>query len=133
MACTGNTATLTDGTWVGSLTTIGGLSQSVPALDNSDLSTTQYMTKCRGDLIELGGIDCDINWDQDDPPPILNATGDWVLTFPIPEGKSAGAIVSGAGFITESSGATLANNEVQTGSFQLQFDGTDIAFTPSAP
>ena len=135
MGCTGNSAMLTDGSWTAAvnITTIGGLTKSVPALDQSTLATEDYAVMCRGDLITLGPIDCAILWDQDNEPPIEQGEVPWTLTFPTPTGKSQGATLVGTAFITESTGPDLTNNELQEGSFQLQFKGDDLVTTPSAP
>jgi len=121
MADTGNGATLTNATesWTSACVTIGAMTTSIPALDSSDLSTTTYAKKTRGDLVDIGPIECTLIWDQDTRPPLpgVSASSEWILTFP------GSQTVSGTGFLTEVSGAELANNQVQIGSFTLQFDG----------
>lgn len=127
MACTGNLSTISNGTFAGTVTRIGGLSLNRLALDNSDLSTATWATMCQGDLITSDPVDIGLLWDAltaNALPPIENAEETWTITRP-----DLTTIV-GPGFIVNSTSGELANNELQEGSMQLQFSGALTFGTP---
>ena len=101
---------------------IGGFTQSIPALDDSDLSNTTYTSKVRGDLIDYGPIECTIYYDPDTPPAITTAAQSWVLTFPAHQTHSVAAKITGTGFLTEVGSPELINNELMMGTVTLQWD-----------
>jgi len=129
MAQTGNTGTLANaGGWVGAFIRIGELTDSMPALDDSDLSNTAVNTKTRGDLIELEPITCEVFYDPEDPPPLI-ISEQWIVTFPFP----TGATIVGSGFLTETTTPELVNNQLMIANLALQFDGITgpIFITPT--
>jgi hypothetical protein len=102
---------------------IGGYTQSIPALDDTDLSNATYHSKVRGDLIDIGPIECTIFYDPDTPPAITTVAQSWVLSFPAHQTHTVPAKITGTGFITESGSPELVNNELMMGTFTLQWDG----------
>ena len=102
---------------------IGGYTQTMPALDDTDLSNTTYHSKVRGDLIDLGPIECTIFYYPDTVIEIDEAAQSWVLTFPAHQTLTVPAKITGTGFITETSSPELVNNELMMGTFTFQWDG----------
>ena len=129
MACTGNGATLTNGTWTGKITRIGGFGQTREAIPDSDLSTTGYATNCEGDLITIEPLDVDLIWDAAAValPPIGTDSETWTLTRP------DGSTIVWPAFVTSSVSSELANNELQEGSMQLTYTNGDITFGAPTP
>jgi len=118
-AQTGNGTTLvlaTDGT-IGSIISMSGLSEDLPALDDTDLDTTSYMEMIPGDLMSLEPISVSVYWDGSSVPP----TPGTVQTITITDSNSN--TLSGTGFITNRSGPTHENNERLVGEITMQFDG----------
>lgn len=136
MAQTGNLATISFATsgFTAKYTEIGTPNESVPVLDDSDLSLPagSYATKVPGDLIDHGPINCKFWFDIDARPPIR--TEETVtITFPKKSTQTNGGTISGKAFITERTGPTLANNQLQSGEFNLQFTGkVGPTYTPGS-
>ena len=103
---------------MGAFVRIGGLTQTMPDLDDSDLGNTTLHSRRRGDLIDLQPIECEVYYDPDDPPPFI-ASEQWIITFPFPSGST----IVGTGFLTEDSSPELINNELMMATLSLQFDG----------
>ena len=124
---TGNQTTITFATtsWSGRVRRIGGLEENLPVLDDDDLSTTNHMRYCPGDLIEISPITIEFYWDPDTPPPIGSSQQPETVTiaYPLLSGQSTAAALAGSAFINNVTGGDLANNERSIGTLQLQFDG----------
>lgn len=139
MADTGNTATVTFGT--SSLTvafdrvTIG--SETREALEDSDLTTTNYMTYLPADLRTPPIITFSYFFDQSDTsfPSGGAAAETLTVTFPLKSGETSAATFTATGFIIDPHGdIEIANNELMKGTLQFQCDGktTDPTFTAGA-
>lgn len=116
---TGNGATIAFGTsgFTAAYIEIGGLNESRPVLNKSSLSTTGHEEYCPGDLLSIDGVNCRFFWDPTSQPPVTAAVETVTITLP------NGTTLSGTAFISSRSGASLANNQLMTGEFTLQFDG----------
>lgn len=102
---------------------IDGLEETLEALQDSDLSTTNYHTMCPADLKEISPMTAAIRWEQDDVPPIDGTVGLITLSYQLESGESTPATLTGTGFITGRTSPNLANNEIAEGSITFQFDG----------
>ena len=108
------------------IVSIDGLEETLEALQDSDLSTTNYHTMCPADLKEISPMTAVIRWEQNDVAPLSNAfanIGLITLTYALEEGESTAATLKGTGFITGRTSPNLANNEIAEGSITFQFDG----------
>ena len=102
---------------------IDGLEETLEALQDSDLSTTNYHTMCPADLKEISPVTAAIRWEQDNVAPIAGGVGLITLTYQLEDGESIPATLKGTGFITGRTSPSLANNEIAEGSITFQFDG----------
>ena len=130
---TGNGATLAFGTsgFTPLVLSIDGLDETLAALDDSTLATTNYRTMCPGDLIEMAPFTVAIRWEQDDLPPLNVVAETITLTYALESGESSGATLIATGFLTGRTGPSLANDEIAEASIAIQFDGkTEPAYTP---
>lgn len=134
MADTGNTTTVTFGTTSFAPTinsiTVGEMTRE--ALDDSHLGTTGQMTKIASDLIDAGGFEMEIQWDQSAGtfPPITTAAETITINFPLKSGEATRATLAGTGFITSVSGPNIANGEIMVATIGVTWDGkTEAAYT----
>lgn len=120
----GNSTTLVFGTssFTPVLVSADGLEETLEALQDSDLSTTNYHTMAPADLKEISPLTCAIRWENGDVPPI-GTVEPITFTFPLESGQTVGATLAGTGFISGRTGPNLANNEIAEGSITIQFDG----------
>jgi hypothetical protein len=131
----GNGAAFTFGTsgFTPLAVSIDGLEETLEALQDSDLSTTNYHTMCPADLIEISPFTAEIRWEQGDIPP-LGTVELITLTYQLETGESVAATLTGTGFLTSRVGPNLANNEISSGSITIQLDGksTEPTYTPGS-
>lgn len=120
----GNGATLTFATsgFTPLVVSMDGLEETLEALQDSDLSTTNYHTMCPADLKEIAPFTAEIRWEQDDIPP-LGTVELITLTYQLESGESVAATLTGTGFMTSRTSPALANNEIAAGSIAIQLDG----------
>jgi hypothetical protein len=119
---TGNQATLTWASYDGRIRRIGGLVETLEALDDSDLSTTNYEESLPADLIVLEPQDYDIFFDPNDPP-TFDGAGAITVTWPDWTGSATPMTLGGSGFLVQRTWGDLANNELNLGGFQIKWDG----------
>ena len=128
-ADTGHLATLVNATgpWASSIRSIGGMTLSIPALDDTDLANATYQSKIRGDLIDIGPIEVECYYEPDSPPPIELTPEIWILSFPkYVAGWATPPLITGTAFITEMSTPELVTNQIMMSTFSLQFDGQTV-------
>ena len=132
----GNGATITFATsgFTPLLVTIDGLEQTLEALQDSTLATTNVHTYCPADLSEISPMSATIRWEQDDVPPLDGTIELITITYQLESGESTAATLAGSGFITGRRSPDLANNEIAEGTFTLMFDGkaTEPTYTPGS-
>ena len=121
---TGNSATIAFATsgFTPTIVSIDGLEETLEALENSNLSTTNYKTMVPADLKDISPVTVAIRWDNGDIPP-LGTVELMTTTFPLESGESVAATFTATGFLTARSGPNLANNEIASGSITIQYDG----------
>lgn len=125
----GTGASITFGTsgFTANITAINGQPITRPAIKTSHLGTTTADTFIPGDLYDPGGVQCEIQFDPDDFPPVSGAVETITVTFPLGAGGSVAAKWAFSGFMTDFSyGVPL--EELMTGSFTLKASG---AITPT--
>ena len=118
-AKTGNGSTIVFATsgFTGAYVEIGGLAQSLPVLNSSDLSTSGDEEYQPGDLRSSEPLTCQIYWNPDSPPPLNRVVETVTITFP------GGATLAVTAFIAGRTSPSLANNQLFQGEFTLQFNG----------
>ena len=102
---------------------IDGLEETLEALQDSDLSTTNFHTMCPADLKEISPVTAAIRWAQGNVVPMTGAVGLITLSYQLEDGESTPAALTGTGFITGRTSPSLANNEIAEGSLTFQLDG----------
>lgn len=124
----GNGTSITFGTssWAGQFTAVRRSGETRPSIKTSDLSTTIADTFIPGDLIDRGSLECDIQYDFDDPPPTNSVPETITLTAPVPSGLTNGATISGTGFITDHD-LDIPMDDLMTGSITIKWSG-DVTF-----
>ena len=123
MADTGNGATLTRSGMTVDITSISIGEQRIDVLDKSLLSTTGYAEKVSADLADAGSITVEYLYDAADVALTLGGTAvSTVVTFPLASGTVA-ANITGTAIITSLKYPDLANNELQTASVEITWDG----------
>ena len=130
---TGNGGTITFGSsgWSGQFTAIRRSGETRPSIDTTNLATTTARTFIPADLVDRGSIECDIQYDPDEPPPITSAAETITLTFPIPSGLSNGATIVGLlSFITDHD-LDIPEGDLMTGSITIKW-GKDVTFTDAS-
>lgn len=130
-ADTGNGATMTlESGFTARITRINIGEQTREALENSDLSTEDFMKKLPGDLPDAGTIEIDYWFRSDQALPVFDDPELVTMTFPTFPGASAPATLAGTGFLTSRKMPELVNNELQAGSAVWTWDGeTGPAYT----
>lgn len=124
MADTGNGATLTRSGMTVDITSISIGEQRIDVLDKSLLSTTGYAEKVSADLADAGSITVEYLYDAADAALTLGgAAVSTVVTFPLASGGSTPANITGTGIITALKYPDFANNELQTASVEITWDG----------
>lgn len=120
----GNGATLAFATsgFTPLVVSIDGLEETIEALQDSTLATTNTHTYCPADLSEISPMSAAIRWEQDDIPP-LGTVELITLTYQLESGEGTAATLVGSGFITGRRSPDLANNEIAEGTVTFMFDG----------
>jgi hypothetical protein len=108
--------------FVGRYRQIGGLNRSRPVLDDTALSSTVYMEKVAGDLMDMGPIPCEIFANPDVEIP-NGKTATITITFPAQTGQTNGATLTFSGFINEDDGGVSEANVLKMATFSIQPDG----------
>ena len=116
--------------WSGQFTAIRRSGESRPEVKTSDLSTTTADTFIPGDLVNRGSLECDIQYDPDEPPPITSSAETVTLTFPVPAGLSNGATLAGSAFITAHD-LDIPLDDLMTGSITIKWAG-DVTFVDAS-
>ena len=131
MANTGNGATLVGSTTTTAfeIVTIGAGSQSIEAIETSNLSTEDFKEYISGDLKETNELSMTINWDSSQSLPTIGGAGEtWTLTLPWFRGADTTAdtqaTLVGTGFVTEVEFPEFSNDELQQGSITIKLDGS---------
>lgn len=120
---TGNGATLTRTGMTVDITSISIGEQRIDVLDKSLLSTTGYAEKVSADLADAGSITVEYLYDAADAALTLGgAAVSTVVTFPLASGTTP-ANITGTGIITALKYPDFANNELQTASVEITWDG----------
>ena len=112
---------------------IGAVGRSVPVLDDTILTSSGYMEKRAGDLIDLSPVQCEIFADPGVEIPLgLPAT--ITITYAPKTGQTNGPTFAASGFISQDDGAAAAPGAQMQGSYTLQFDGktTKPTWTPGS-
>jgi len=119
--------------FVGRYRQIGGLGRSVPVLDDTALSSVQYMEKIPGDLMDLSALPCEIFSNPDVAVPV-RLVGTITITFQPQVGQTNGATLTFSGFISEDDTGSVESNVTKMGTFSIQPDGktTKPTWTPGS-
>lgn len=109
-------------TFAGRFRQIGGLSRSLPVLDDTALSSTGYMEKIPGDLKDLSPMSCEIYSDASKEVN-MGLIGLVTITFQPPAGLTNGAKLTFTGFINESDTGSVEANVTKMETLSIQPDG----------
>lgn len=96
--------------------------ESVPVIDVTNMSTTAYREKMKGDLKEPLQVTVEIDYNPSLTYPLASAAETVTITLPIPAGGTTGATIAGTAFMS-SWDATVPLEEKMTGTYVIQFDG----------
>ena len=136
MCLTGNGATLAftthSGAYKYAILTLP--EETLEALEDSDLSTTNHMSFCPSDLADGGELTAEYIFDtlnQDEPP--VGTLDDITITFPLGDGEQTAAKFVASGFITSLTRPVLENGTIARGTFVFKVDGKAVppAYTPA--
>ena len=129
---TGNGTSITFGSssWSGQFTSVRRAGETRPAIDSTNLATTTARTFIAADLVDRGSLECDIQYDPDDPPPTNSVAETITLTFPVPSGQSNGATIAGTGFITDHD-LDIPEGDIMTGSITIKW-AADVTFSDAS-
>lgn len=114
---------------------IEGIEQTLGVLDNSDLSTTTYMSKLPADLQDFGDITLNCYVNMTEISTVEAAIGTvQTLTLTLPEDNAAGNAPSILydGFISGYSIPTIANNEIVDAVITFTPNGLTVTWTDDA-
>lgn len=103
----------------------GGMERA--SIDSSHLGTSSARTFIPGKLYDPGETTVECLWDADaeDPTALLTATSTTVtITFPIPSGRSAGATLTGNGFLRAVSEIAVPLEDKMTMTYSIKWTGT---------
>lgn len=114
--------------------TVTGISigeESIPVLDETGLSTTDFREKCFGDLSEPPQVTVSLDFSATDAFIALGTVETMTITFPMYPGDSTSeATYAGTGAVISRKLPDLAPDEKQVASVTFQFDGkTGPTFT----
>lgn len=96
--------------------------EEVPVIDITNMGTTTYREKMKGDLKEPLTVDVQIDYNPSLTYPLGSAAETITITFPIPAGGSAGATIAGTGFMSKWD-ADAPLEDKMTGMYTIQYDG----------
>lgn len=128
MADTGNGATLTRSGFTVDITGLSITNQTMETLDISLLSDTSWMQKVSADLADGGSLVVDYLVDatggSGEFPSLGGAGVATTVTFPIhTSGNTTAATFAGTTIVTDRKLPDFRNNELQTASVTLTYDG----------
>lgn len=108
--------------------------ETIPTVNISCLSTTDYEELIPGDLKEPGTVTIPFFNDPEDAAPTLGTVETLTITLPISDSANTTAATwTGTGFLTNYKRPRFVKNEPQDGSLTFQFDGlTGPTFTVEA-
>lgn len=133
MANTGVGATLvlsSGSTFTGTWKSISAFNQSVAALDDTALSSTDYKEFVPDDLAEIDPITVELYGALGTTPPTVGTVCTVTITFPRQSGQTNGAVLTGTAIITRFAQPDLAIGSRLMSTMELQFDGkTGPTFT----
>ncbi len=132
---TGNGATLTlPGSYSVALITISPGTKTLPTIDSSTLATTGTREQIPGDINDVASFKATFKWIASTAEPALGTVGTCTLTYPaLTTVASNAANYSGTGFLTSWKQPEMANNTLQVGELEFQFDGdTGPTYTAAA-
>lgn len=139
MAVTGNLTTVAFSAGItfsgGSYSRIEFEGESIEPLEDSDLSTTTYMTYVPGDLKDTPTVTL-THWNTPGTlPPVGSGTsniGTLTITYRLLAGQSTPASLVMTGFITSAPPGAIANNELQQSTIVFKANGkSDPVYTPA--
>lgn len=111
--------------------TIGGHRESVDSLDDTALDSAGFYESCPDDLAKVDSIPVETYADLKKTIPV-GAVGMITITFPKQDGQSTNAVLTGSGYITDSTTPPLAAGQRLMTAFNIMFDGkTGPTFTPA--
>ena len=85
-------------------------------------STNGWRTFIPSDLMDMGQLEVDLNFNADATPPIDTDAESVTIVFPVPSGLSNGAQMQGIAFMTDMDGAFPIDDRM-TASFTLKYSG----------
>lgn len=136
MADTGNTTTLTLATsaLTAAVESIDIGEETREALEDSDLTTTNYMTYIPGDLRDPPELTFNILWNQSDSsfPSTSTAAELCTVTYGLLSGETVNATFTATGFITAVKRPEIANNQIMRASITFKCDGKSTEPTDTA-
>lgn len=105
--------------FVAELLSVDGPNITRDAIDTtSSLDTWKLMIPSA--FTDPGEFTCEMNFDPDDTPPIVDVAETITITYPIAVGETAGATWSASGFMTSFSPSTpIEDRMTATATFQL--------------
>ena len=134
MSDTGNQSTfvLTSAGAVGTAKMINPGEETIEALEDSDLSTTNQKTFQPDDLSDPGEGTMTYFMDTAATQIAVGAVDTLTITYPQRTGETAPATEAGTVIITGNQKPTLANGQLQEGELKFKWDGnTERTFTPA--
>ena len=130
MAQTGNSATLTIGSFTATYSSIGGSTFTREAHDVTAVNSTNFKEYIAGSLQEPGDFEAEFYYDSSAQPPIADATGTVTVTFPLKSGQSTAATLAGTAFVNSWSSPELTADGVMMSRMTVKWDGvTEPTFT----
>lgn len=136
MALTGNLATVAFSGGIsfsgGSYTRAEFEGESIEPLEDSDLSTTDYMSYVPGDLKDTPSVTL-THWNVPGVLPPIGTVGTLTITYRQETGQTTPASLTMTGFITSAPPGQIANNELQQSTITFKADGqSDPVYTPAS-
>lgn len=126
----GTTVALTTGGNVSCVRSLTLPTWSMDAIDSSCLSTVGFMKKIAADLVDAGTVQVTTVFAPTDSPVTPDGTLD-TITITLPTAGVTGGILTGTGFITESTLPSVEIGGLLEQTFTFTFDGeTGPTFTP---
>lgn len=124
MADTGNGATLTRSGFTVDIVAIVVGEQRIDLLDESLLSSTGFMKKMAADLADAGSITVEYLYDGTDTSVTLGgAAVSTIVTWPLATGQTTAANLTGTAIVVGKKFPDFRNNELQSASVEIAWDG----------
>ena len=124
---TGATVVFGTSSFSAEILSIGLPDMSRGSVDTTNMATTTARTHLPVDLIDLGTLELEMNFDADAEPPLSGAAETITITFPIPSGGTSGATIAGSGFFTAFS-ITAPLEDKMTATATIKWTG-DLTWT----